>query len=129
MKINREARMNAKKLFNTCKVNGRLDEDRVRATVERWLEGKPRNYLSTLKWFHKLVSIEMAKYTATIESAGSMESFQQDLETALQKRFGDGLHFQYQVNPGLIGGVRIQVGSDVWDGSIKGRLEAVANSI
>ena len=40
----------------------------------------------------------------------------------LVKRYGAGLNFTFRQNPALIGGMRIQVGSDVYDGSIQSRL-------
>ena len=40
--------------------------------------------------------------------------------------YGRGLLMSYADNPALVGGVRITVGSDVYDGSIKGRLTALS---
>jgi F-type H+-transporting ATPase subunit delta len=33
------------------------------------------------------------------------------------------------VNPQLLGGMRIQVGSDVWDGTVRGRLERLQQQL
>jgi F-type H+-transporting ATPase subunit delta len=46
----------------------------------------------------------------------------------LEKRYGAGLNVTYSVDPSLIGGLRIQVGSDLYDGSVKTRLEKLAQS-
>jgi F-type H+-transporting ATPase subunit delta len=47
---------------------------------------------------------------------------QEQVKSVLTKRYGPGLQFQFAQNPALIGGMRIKVGSDVFDGSIQGRL-------
>jgi F-type H+-transporting ATPase subunit delta len=40
----------------------------------------------------------------------------------LAQRYGQGLNVTFAVNPSLIGGLRVKVGSDVFDGSVKARL-------
>jgi F-type H+-transporting ATPase subunit delta len=41
---------------------------------------------------------------------------------SLTGKYGEGLTSEFKVNPDLIGGVRVHVGSDVYDGSVRGRL-------
>jgi F-type H+-transporting ATPase subunit delta len=43
----------------------------------------------------------------------------------LTQRYGSGLTFVFTQNPALIGGVRIQVGGDVYNGTVQGRLAAL----
>jgi F-type H+-transporting ATPase subunit delta len=50
------------------------------------------------------------------------------IRASLEKQYGAGLNIQYSVNPQLIGGMRIQVGSDLYDGSVKTRLEILEQS-
>jgi len=51
------------------------------------------------------------------------------LEARLEKRFGSGLEFRYQVDPKLLGGVRIQVGDQIIDGSVAGQLAALRREL
>ena len=46
----------------------------------------------------------------------------------LKNIYGDGLNLSFAQNPSLIGGLRIQVGSDLFDGSVKMRLEKLEQS-
>ena len=46
----------------------------------------------------------------------------ESIKANLTKRYGPGLDVQFWVNPSLIGGLRVKVGSDVYDGSVKARL-------
>ena len=39
-----------------------------------------------------------------------------------------GLNISFAQNPRLIGGLRIKVGSDVYDGSVQARLDALSQS-
>lgn len=52
-----------------------------------------------------------------------------DLLAALAKRFGTGLRPSVQVNPALIGGVRIAVGDQVLDSSVRARLNQMQTAL
>ena len=58
-------------------------------------------------------------YSAFAVDAQSLDSVRQTLE----KRFGRKLHITVQIQEDLIGGVRIAVGDEVLDTSVKARLE------
>lgn len=129
MKISREARQTGKKLFKFCLVNGTLDETRVRETVEALCTQKPRNYLAILSHLEKLVEYEVAQRTVTVTSAIALADQGAAAFAAVEQRFGPALQKQYTINPSLIGGLRIQRGSDVWDDSIRGRLDTLQRNI
>jgi F-type H+-transporting ATPase subunit delta len=46
----------------------------------------------------------------------------------LNKIYGDGLDLTFKQDASLLGGLRIQVGSDLYDGSVKMRLEKLQQS-
>ncbi len=101
-----------------------LDENRVRQAVALLLAKKPRGYVEILSRLHRLVKLDLEQHAARVESAVPLPA---DLQSGrdgpnqknLRRRRG---HFVRQ-NPALIGGLRIQVGSDLYDGSVKTRLE------
>ncbi len=45
------------------------------------------------------------------------------LQAALSKLFGRPIQLNVDVDPTIIGGIRVEVGDEVVDGSILGRLE------
>ena len=47
----------------------------------------------------------------------------QDVSAVLEKRFGRKLNLTVQEQPSLIGGIRVVVGDEVLDTSVKARLE------
>ena len=130
MKISKQARRDGKSLFNNCKVNGLLDENRVRQTVTAVIAQKPRGYLGILSHFQRLVKLDIERRTARVESAIAMgEGLQQSVRANLTRRYGPGLDVNIAVNPALIGGLRVKVGSDVFDGSVRARLNELAESM
>lgn len=129
MSISKQARREGKELFRTCLVNGLLDEARVRQTVQRVLELKPRGYLGILAHFQRLVRLDVERRTARVESAVPLAAdLQAGVQASLQKVYGAGLQLSFAQNPALIGGMRIKVGSDVYDGSVQARLAALERS-
>ena len=123
MKISKQARREAKDLFRSVQADGALDEKRALEVVDHVLAMKPRSYIAILTHFQRLVKLDMDRRSARIESVIALDGAQQDsVKSTLTKRYGSGLKFTFQQNPALIGGMRIQVGSDVYDGSIQSRL-------
>lgn len=130
MKINKQAKRDAKQLFRSCKVNGLLDENCVRQTVGAVIAKKPRGYVAILSHFHRLVKLDIERRTARIESAvPASDALMQSVKADLTQRYGAGLDVSFAVNPELIGGLRVKVGSDVFDGSVKARLNELEASM
>ncbi len=127
MRISKQARRVAKELFTLCRVDGRLEENRVREVI-RWLVARrPRGYAGIARHFQRLVELDLARRSARVESAVPLPPELRDtLASTLDRRHGPGLQFAFTENPALLGGLRVRVGSDVYDGSIAGRLAALA---
>jgi F-type H+-transporting ATPase subunit delta len=47
----------------------------------------------------------------------------------LKKKYGNDLTTEFVVDPTLLGGVRVRVGSDVWDGTLRNRLERLQQQL
>lgn len=130
MKISKEARRTSRQLFRICIADGKLDEGRVRTVVNGVASSKPHGYLGILDSFSRLVANEINGQRALVESATQLTpSIAVDLQISLSKKYGRTLNLEFNVNPELLGGIRVKVGSDVWDGSVKARLEALKNSL
>jgi F-type H+-transporting ATPase subunit delta len=129
MKITKQARRDAKQLFRSCLVNGLLDENRARQAVSQVAAAKPRGYFAVLSHFQRLVKLEVDRRTAKVESATPLApELQADVKDKLNRIYGQGLDISFAQNPALIGGLRVKVGSDVYDGSVQSRLERLAES-
>ncbi len=125
MKLSRESRRQARELFELTLVDGRLDTSRLNTIFGEVAEKKPRDYMPVLKELTRLVRLEVASHHAVIESATPLAPDKvREFESGLKARFGE-LTTEFRQNPALLGGVRVKIGSDVWDGSIQARLEAI----
>lgn len=130
MKISKEARRTSRQLFRACMADGKLDESRVRTVVSTVAEKKPRGYIAMLDAFARLVAHEVDRQRALVESATALTpATQSELQASLSKKYDRQLTLDFSVNPDLLGGIRVKVGSDVWDGSIKARLESLSASL
>jgi len=129
MKISKQARRGGRQLFNACRVQGVLDETRVRTAVTRVLADKPRGYLAIAEHLARLVRIDLDLRTARVENAVETTPAQQAaIKANLERHYGPGLRMEFWVNPALIGGLKMKVGSDIYDGSVAGRLAALNDS-
>jgi len=129
MKISKQALRDARQLFRSCHVNGLLDESRVRQVLSLLVAQKPRGYVGILSRLHRLVKLDVERRAANVESAAPLDAgLQADLTNRLKTIYGAGVSISFTQNPVLLGGLRIQVGSDLYDGSVKTRLEKLEQS-
>jgi len=129
MKMTKQSRRDAKQLFRSTLVNGVMDEAKVRSVVQKVLDQKPRGYMAILGHFTRLVKLEQDRRAAKVESAVALTPEQQSgVSSNLQRLYGNGLNLSFHVNPALVGGLRVRVGSDVYDGSVAARLQELEES-
>ncbi len=129
MTISKQARREAQQLFRSCQVDGLLEGERVRRVVLQVIAAKPRGYLAILSHFKRLVKLDLERRSARIESAVPLTAeLQASVENNLARLYGAGLNLSFAQNPALIGGLRIKVGSDVYDSTVQGRLAALQES-
>jgi len=129
MKINKQAKREAKALFRNCVADGLLQDALVRSAVQGVLQSKPRGYQAVLSHFQRLLRLDLDRRTARIESAMPLApELEARVKSDLARVYGPGLNISFSQNAALIGGMRVQVGSDVYDGSVQSRLEELQQS-
>ncbi len=127
MRTNKRAARAARHLFRLCLADERLDDARVRRVVQHIVTSKGRHGLSILTAFERRVRLYRDRHTAVVESAVPLSSEMQDsVRAGLARIYGPALDASFADDPALIGGMRIKVGSDVYDGSVRSRLAALA---
>jgi F-type H+-transporting ATPase subunit delta len=98
--------------------------------VTQVIAQKPRGYVAILSHFQRLIKLDQERRTALVESAVPVSpELQASVTSELGKLYGNGLNISFAQNPSLIGGLRIKVGSDVYDGSVKARLAELESSL
>jgi F-type H+-transporting ATPase subunit delta len=130
MKLNKEIRQLSRKMLQASFTDGQLDPGRIASLVDSVIAEKPRNYIDVLKNYKRLLRLEVEKRHATIETASQVDpTIRSEIATNLKSKYGDDLTTDFHVDPQLLGGMRIRVGSDVWDGSVRNRLERLQHEL
>jgi F-type H+-transporting ATPase subunit delta len=130
MKINKETRQLARGMLKASFTDGQLDEGRISALVKSLIKKKPRNYIKALDAYKRLLRLEIEKRTATIESTVELQAeAAREVVENLKRRYGTDLTPRFVTNPDLLGGMRIRVGSDVWDSSVRNRLQRLEQQL
>ena len=130
MKISKDAARAARQLLRLSHKDGRLDGDLIKEITSRISAAKPRDYLAMLQEYSILLRLEVEKLEALVESAIELGAQAgNDLVNDLRAKYGEELKAEFKVNPELLGGMRVKVGSDVWDGSVRARLNALKNKL
>src|SRR5205809_5061316 len=125
MKASRRTKRAAGQLYGVCLVGGALDEGRVRMAATHLAASSRRGALPLLTAFQRLVRLDSDRHTALIESATPLgEAMREELRRGIARAYS-GVETTFAENPALIGGIRIKVGSDVYDGSVRARLDAL----
>jgi len=126
MRTTRRARREARRLYRACVVGGLLDEARARQVVDRVVGARRRGSLAFLSHFQRLVQLDRARHEAVVESATPLPpDLRASVESGVARVYGPGVSTSFADNPALIGGMRVKVGSDVYDGSVRAALLAL----
>ena len=130
MKVSKVAQSTARRIFRLCSKGGQLNEKHLKTAIKKLAADKPRDYRGTLQALRRLVRAEMADKQVTVESAVDInKATYSKVKKSLCSQYGDDLNFDFKVNPELLGGMRIRVGNDLFDGSVKARLERLQESL
>ena len=129
MKITKTVQKEGKQLYRLCLVDGLLDEGRVRDVAQRVSASSQRKGPALLQHFLRLVKLDCARHTASVQSATPLTAGLRDvIQAGVARRYGQGIALEFTHCPELIGGLRLQVGCDVVDGTVRAKLEALRNS-
>ena len=128
MKINKETRQLRRNSFaRAYRRPARQRPGRVLVKCDR---KEPRHYIQVLEAYQRLLRLEVEKRTATIETASELPpDAAAQIVANLKRKYGSELAARFVVNPELLGGMRIRVGSDVWDSSVRNRLHRLQQQL
>jgi F-type H+-transporting ATPase subunit delta len=130
MKINKEIRRLSRELLRASFTDGQLDQGKIASVLQSLIEKKPRHYIAVLENYKRLLRLEVEKRHARIESASELTpEVSSGIVSNLRRKYGQDVTTEFLVNPELLGGLRIRVGSDVWDGTVRNRLERLKQNL
>jgi len=123
MKTAKQAQRDAKQLFRLCLAGGSLDEDRARRVVRGLVDAGRPGALPVLSRLQRLLRLDRTKHSAEVTSAVPLPAdIRAALEAGIARVYGPGIVTVFAEDQALIGGVRVAVGSDVYDGTVRGAL-------
>ena len=130
MKVNKEIRQISREMLRASFTDGQLDSGRIASVVDSVIARKPRNYVDILKNYRRLLRFELEKRRARIETASEVDpAVKAEIVANLKRKYGGDLATEFVINPQVLGGMRIRVGSDVWDGTVRNRLERLQQEL
>ncbi len=129
MAADKQTKLLAKQLFKLSVVDGVVSADRV-AGVLGWIEKhQPRQPLALLKLYQHRIVAEVAKSRALVEHAGPVtDATLKMIEGAMSQKYHRPVTAVAKANPALLAGLRVRVGSDLFESSVSGQLAALSPS-
>lgn len=120
----------AKKLIELSKDNGVVTEAKVGEVLAGLKQVQHRHHLTVLKTFLNYLRREIALQTAVVSTPGALsDDALKAIEATYTKMYGRPVSAVTQQDPSLIAGVRVRVGDDVYDASVAGRLQRLAENV
>jgi F-type H+-transporting ATPase subunit delta len=130
MRQNKEIRRLSREMLRASFTDGQLDRGKIGSLVQSLIAKKPRRYIDILQNYKRLLRLELEKRHAIIESATELSSqAAAKIGSRLKQKYGDDLTAEFVVDPTLLGGMRVRVGSDVWDGTVRNRLNLLQQQL
>ena len=130
MKRDKKITQLAKKLVELSKDNGVVTEAKVGEVLAGLKQVKHRHHLTVLKTFLVYLRREVALQTAVVSTPAALSA---DALAAIEAKFssvyGRTITAVIKQDTSLIAGVRVRVGDDVYDASVSGRLQRLAESV
>lgn len=120
----------AKKLLELSKDNGVVTESKVAKVLAGFQQVQHRRHLTVLKTFLNYLRREVALQTAVVSTPTELsDDALKAIEVQFSKLYNRPVNTVTQLDTSLIAGVRVRVGDDVYDASIDGCLQRIAESV
>ncbi len=123
MRADKKTKALAKQLFKLSLVNGAVSPEQVTGVLGYIEKSAPRHALTLLKLYHRAISIEVARSQAVVEHAGPVtDATLRSIEAAMTRKYSRPVTASAKPNPQLLAGLRVRVGSDVYESTVAGQL-------
>ncbi len=130
MRGDKKTRLLAKQLFKLSLVNGEVSAVQVAGVLGYIEKIQPRQSLALLKLYHRAIETEIAKSRAIVEHAGPIaDSALALIASAMTQKYQRPVTASAQRNDSLLAGLRVRVGSDVYESTVAGQLAALSSAL
>ncbi len=108
----------------TALLEGKASDETVRLARQAVLAPRGRRFDRVLETYLAIAGMRRQQLAATVVSAIDLDATQRErLAAALSAHYGKDVHLNVIIDSAVIGGIRVQIGDDVVDGTILRRLE------
>ena len=105
-------------------LRGRATEATI-MLAKRAVAARERTFANTIEGYVTVAAAQKNRVVATVRVAKPLSSDQRDrLRAALTKQIGREVAIQEVIDPDILGGVRVELGDEVFEGTVVDRLEA-----
>ena len=130
MRGDKKTRLLAKQLFKLSLVSGEVSATQVAGVLGYIEKIQPRQPLALLKLYHRAIETELAKSRAIVEHAGPIaDSALKLIASAMTQKYQRPVTASAQRNDALFAGLRVRVGSDVYESTVAGQLAALSSAL
>ena len=104
-------------------LRGRATDSTI-VLAKRAVAARERTFAQTIEGYVTLAAAQKNRVVATVRVANSLTEDQRDrLVAALTNQIGRQVTIQEVIDPDILGGVRVELGDEVFEGTVSGRLE------
>jgi F-type H+-transporting ATPase subunit delta len=104
-------------------LEGRTTAPTIRLAQET-VAGTHRTVALAVEAYQKIVAEHRNRLVATVRVARELsEQESARLANALERQYGRPVHVNMMIDPGVMGGIRVEIGDDVIDGTVSSRLD------
>ncbi|WUJ71529.1 F0F1 ATP synthase subunit delta [Kribbella soli] len=110
-------------------LQGKADATTVRL-VERAVDGRGRSFAASMRAYQVAAAARRNASIATVRVAAPLTEMERSrLAAALGQQYGRDIQLNVIVDPNVVGGVRVDIGDEVIDGTIAARLDEAQRRI
>ena len=104
-------------------LRGRATDSTI-VLAKRAVAARERTFAQTIEGYVTLAAAQKNRVVATVRVANSLTENQRDrLVAALTNQIGRQVTIQEVIDPDILGGIRVELGDEVFEGTVSGRLE------
>ena len=130
MRADKKTKLLAKQLFKLSLVNGNVSPEQVAGVLGYIEKSAPRHALALLQLYHRAIATEFAKSRAVVEHAGPVtDATLRLIEGAMTQKYQRVVTAIAQPNAKLLAGLRVRIGSDVYESSVAGQLATLSAAV
>jgi F-type H+-transporting ATPase subunit delta len=130
MRGDKKTKLLAKQLFKLSLVNGSVSSAQVSGVLAYIEKSAPRNALVLLRLYQQAIVTELAKSNAQVEHAGPIAATTlPQIAAALTRKYQRPVTATAKPNAHLLAGLRVRIGSDVYESTVAGQLTQLASAV